>query len=1253
MENHRFRENTSDKRLRQLFNQLDNTPNRRYNTAGYTALRQRYHVMLDAHQNRKVAEKKAEKKRLKKNVIDNALVPVQSTFNSYWKYTIPASLSNYLEVKMRKEVLKLGSNVNLKRYTTNLGVLEIGDTQFRNWTKQIYKFIKPVIVNSLLANICVKAWAVISMKCYNNGDTDERDRYFVQDKNLGSIIVTSEIEFKNHFYKNAFKAYTALNGHDYIQVYGIGSIDVNVFKFNALSGSSYTPFPDCITLSKSVINIKNTDNDCFRWCCIASRHLPSHHAERIAHYNNPDFINEWKISDKDLPMKLNRIPFFEKANSVNVNVYTLESDDKTKIPLHISKQNNEETINLFYYNNHYGLIKNFSRFVGGDHNHVCPNCLAKYANTDCYKRHLSVCRDLNENGSLVKMPKHVEKIDENGKKYTVKSVTQFDDYSKQKKLPVVIYADFEANLQSNDIVVMKNQVAEHKANTFRLRINSVVDLGIPLDYCYSGTDCDVKFVELLINELEEKIHTKLNEYSEKNKKPILTADEEKQFHKETDCRFCNRKLEYFNIKKKVKVNDRVRDHDHFTGKYEGASHAKCNIKATQLFKGKIKIPVIFHNANYDIRCFIHAFKTIKGDESFVESISGVPCNMEIYKSLNINSFSIICSYAHLSSSLAKLIENLPDEKKILMKSICDDEAKFKLICEKGFYPYEMIDCQEKLDIPIQELKREHFNSKLNLSKLDDHDWEHIQRVIQVFNMKSFREFHELYLKVDVYGLHDVFEYYRELSMNTYGLDPAHFIGLPSFTWSAGLKHTGVKLDDITDVDMYMFCEKWKKGGVSVISHRYAKANNPYLPDFDEKQDKSYILQVDCNNLYGWAMSQKLPISDFKWTDITSEEIINYNNNSNTGYALEVDLHYPSHLHDEHNDYPLAPEHMMLGKVRKLTPNLNDKKNYIVHIDNLKYYISKGLILTKVHRVLQFTQSNWLDTYISHNSKLRQQAKNDFEKDYYKLLNNAFYGKTMENVRERVNVQFCLDKKKFDKHTSSPLFANQVNIFQEDGLALVKTHKKSIELNKPIYIGACVLDLSKLLMFKFHYDTMKVKYPKCEMMKTDTDSLLYFIKTDDVYLDMKNDHVIQKQMEFSNYPKNHMLYNNDRKKVPGLFQDECVDGSLTVVSEYIGLRAKSYVNKLFYVEENEYDLKKKSKGVNSKHLKNRIGFEDYKNCLFHGINKSLDKMYAFRSKNMKTYSIQQSKICLSGNDDKRIIQEDKIHTLAIGHYKIVA
>ena len=146
------------------------------------------------------------------------------------------------------------------------------------------------------------------------------------------------------------------------------------------------------------------------------------------------------------------------------------------------------------------------------------------------------------------------------------------------------------------------------------------------------------------------------------------------------------------------------------------------------------------------------------------------------------------------------------------------------------------------------------------------------------------------------------------------------------------------------------------------------------------------------------------------------------------------------------------------------------------------------------------------------------AENDFEKDYYKLLNNAFYGKTMGNVRDRVNVQFCLNEKQFIKHTSSPLFANHINVLKHDGLALVKTNKKTVELNKPIYLGACILESSKLLMFEFHYDTMKIKYPNYSMMKTDTDSLLYYIKKQDLYQDLKDDENIQKCMEFSKRSK---------------------------------------------------------------------------------------------------------------------------------------
>jgi hypothetical protein len=344
--------------------------------------------------------------------------------------------------------------------------------------------------------------------------------------------------------------------------------------------------------------------------------------------------------------------------------------------------------------------------------------------------------------------------------------------------------------------------------------------------------------------------------------------------------------------------------------------------------------------------------------------------------------------------------------------------------------------------------------------------------------------------------------------------------------------------------------------------------------------------------------------------------------------------------------------MILNKCRKLTPNLNKKEKYIGHIENIKFYLEKGMKLINVHRAIEFNHSKWLQKYILKNSELRQNAKNSFEKDYFKLMNNSFYGKTMENVRDRTDVKICLDKDNFEKHTSCPLFANQINIIQADNMSLVRKHRKKVELNKPIYIGACILELSKLQMFHFHYDVMKKEYPDCLMLKTDTDSLLYLIETKDLYEDMKKSKRIQENIEFSNFPKNHMLYNCDRKKVPGLFQDECVDGQFCVISEYVGLRAKSYSNHLYNVDSCTYDDKKKSKGVPRKHIEKRITFNDYKNCLETGENKTLDNIYSFVVRNLTTFSSISSKIALSSTDDKRILCENRINTFAHGHYKTV-
>ena len=193
--------------------------------------------------------------------------------------------------------------------------------------------------------------------------------------------------------------------------------------------------------------------------------------------------------------------------------------------------------------------------------------------------------------------------------------------------------------------------------------------------------------------------------------------------------------------------------------------------------------------------------------------------------------------------------------------------------------------------------------------------------------------------------------------------------------------------------MLLMFEKGIRGGISMISTRYGKANNPYMSNYDPNLPKMFIQYLDANNLYGGGMSRPLPTHGFRW--MSNKDLRNW---KNTPCILEVDLEYPTHLHDLHNDYPLAPERIVVNKVEKLIPNLNNKVKYVVHRETLKLYQSLGLKVTKIHRGITFEESAWLKPYIELNTNLRAKGNNDFEKDFFKLMNNSVFGKTMENIR---------------------------------------------------------------------------------------------------------------------------------------------------------------------------------------------------------------------------------------------------------------
>lgn len=396
-------------------------------------------------------------------------------------------------------------------------------------------------------------------------------------------------------------------------------------------------------------------------------------------------------------------------------------------------------------------------------------------------------------------------------------------------------------------------------------------------------------------------------------------------------------------------------------------------------------------------------------------------------------------------------------------------------------------------------------------------------------------------------------------MNFMGLDPCHFFTLPSQGINALLKKTGKKvaLFDNTQRDMYLMIESGKIGGISGTgSTRYVKLNNKYLPDFDPSKPSTYAMYIDANSLYAWAATQKLPIDSFEWMDETNFKNVDAylkwvlrDDDGDCGYFLEVDATIPEELHDYFNDYCPFPENLevtddMLSNwqketsdmydtikqkvssgVKKLIPNLMDKKKYVVHFKLLKLWLELGCKVTKIHRVLKFRQEAWMKTFVEECATKRKNAKTEFEKDFYKLLPNAScYGKFLENVRKHIDIKLVNDEDKLKKLVNKPTLKSVPVKLNDNGLMMVDMAKPTVTLDKPIHVGVAILNLSKWLMYNLWYNTLKKKYgDKVKLIYTDTDSFIFVVETEDFYDDLKQDKNLSEKFDFSSYKEDHPLY----------------------------------------------------------------------------------------------------------------------------------
>lgn len=1138
-------------------------------------------------------------------------------------------------------------------------------------------------------------YIIIAYVCLLDGGLDENDNRIFQEVPLffhsktRNILNGSNDEFTQYLLKENAKFIEQLgnDGPSSLIFSHINYVEIKISKTKPTQvGGSYIELPLHIKNKQCCINFKNTDERCFEHCLIAHEALRLKlFTARATHELNryKKFSNLIKIPDNvEYPVKHLEAQRYALLNDMKINIFELDENNIVHLLSNDIESRNTNVCNLLLIHNkektksHYVLIRNLnpllpqynsnSKTKYNNSKFTCPQCLSVHYNSkERLEAHIKLC--MNHESVKVEMPQKGGKINKTTGVNNHEDKLKFKNYGHSFKHPYFIVADFESTLLKVDIKQEKTiKYQKHVANSFGIKYNCIHNEHSEMKIIYNNEDED-KVIENFILELE-RLAKKSYDLTKLNIKTIkYKNDEKKQHMKCSHCSSCHNEF--------TKDNYKVAHHDHISGEFIGSLCNNCNL---QLQYDKF-IPVIIHNLKgYDCHLFVRGLAKYGYKHNDMSNIKCIPNNEERYisisKVIKVDTFMIdgveknvyfeirfIDSIAFMNSSLDTLVNNLKSNETNISKlreifkytsEEYDNDEKFLNMIQKGIYPYDWVDSYDKMNYPKLP-ERKHFYSKLNNTEITIADEIQSKKVWDLFNCSKFLDYHNLYLTSDVLLLSDVWDNFTNTLFKSHKLDCNYYFTLPSFSWDCFLLTSKCEIDLLTDHDMYLFFENGIRGGISQISHRYSEANNKYMKNYNKDIEDKYLIYLDSNNLYGEALGRYVPYKNFKWNteEWTTEKILNLKDEADKGYTFEVDLEYPVELHDLHNNYPLCPESLTVKKqnlnlwqqenykesnVKKLILSLNDKNNYVVHYRYLKLVLSLGLKLKKVHRVIEYTQGDIIKKYIELNTNLRKKASNDFEKDLYKLCNNAIFGKTMENIRNRINFTLINNENTLYNMRND---VKRHTIFSED-LVGVHQNKRSVKLNKPVFIGQGVLDDSKRLMANFHYNFMlkKVERNNINLCFTDTDSLCYEIKHTDVFEIMKNN---LDEFDTSDYPKDHFLYSEINKKVIGKMKNE----SVKPITHFCGLRSKMYS----FLADGDDKKHNKLKGV-KKYVAKTIKFEQYKNTCLNQETITIQQN-GIRSYKHQIYTETQFKTGLSYNDDKVFICSDNIHTYNHGHYKI--
>jgi len=426
-----------------------------------------------------------------------------------------------------------------------------------------------------------------------------------------------------------------------------------------------------------------------------------------------------------------------------------------------------------------------------------------------------------------------------------------------------------------------------------------------------GETAHASFLEFLM-EVREVVAAELWGAYDKEMED-LTAEEEAAFDHELVCMYCNLP---------VTVDDAVHDHSHLTGRYRGKAHMLCNLLAGRVENSPRwqRVPVIFHNfRGSDAHLIMQGIgqQAVVDEQYEFGNVSVIAESAESYKQLAFKGFVFVDSNQLMPGALASHVKELPDDCKVMLRAAVEGDAeKFALINQKGEFPYDWFDGFDKLhDTALP--PREAWYNKLTQEHLTDAEWARAQAVWQLWDCGSFGDYLDVYLAGDVCGLADVFEYFRREMHAEFGVDPVQYVSAASLSWQAMLRHTGVEIPLLQDIDQHLFMERGIRGGLAVVATRHSQASGGEYECFEPTVQQRQLFYFDCNSLYGYAMSKPLPLDGFAWVPEEEWGRVGLVREGSTGWQLgeavhgegfvaEVDLEYPAHLHAQHDDYPLAP-----------------------------------------------------------------------------------------------------------------------------------------------------------------------------------------------------------------------------------------------------------------------------------------------------------------------------------------------------------